>query len=90
MTVASTMSSTVKTTRLCKVCEEPIPSNRLAALPHATTCVACSTEQPVRGFMSWEHKTAPRFQLVSADNHEWLQKNTRRKPSAQLPMQRKP
>lgn len=64
--------------RLCKVCCELIATSRLAALPATTTCVDCSTEQPVTGYMTWEHKTAPIFQVVTPAQHQWLQSRDRK------------
>ena len=74
-------------TRTCRSCGEAIAPARLVALPHTRVCVGCSSEQPVKGFMSWEHKTAPTFQLVSAAADAWLQAHSHRKgPHATLPM----
>lgn len=74
-------------TRTCRACGDPIAPKRLEALPHTHTCVSCSSEQPVRGFMSWEHKTAPTFQIVSPSADRWLQAHSHRSgPHAKLPM----
>ena len=35
-------------TKLCKVCNEPIPEGRLKALPHTETCTAHSTTATYR------------------------------------------
>ena len=35
--------------KYCKVCQEEIHPLRLEILPHATTCVKCSTEKPKAG-----------------------------------------
>ena len=72
--------------RLCKVCDEPIATSRLAALPATATCVDCSTEQPVTGYMTWEHKTAPVFQVVTPAQHQWLQSRDRKGMRSGLPM----
>lgn len=37
--------------RLCKVCSEPIPVERLEALPDTATCVNHSSVQPYRAFI---------------------------------------
>lgn len=37
--------------RLCKVCKETIPVERLEALPDTGTCVNHSSEQPYRAFI---------------------------------------
>ncbi len=72
--------------RRCKVCDEPIATSRLAALPATATCVDCSTEQPVTGYMTWEHKTAPVFQVVTPAQHQWLQSRDRKGMRSGLPM----
>lgn len=72
--------------RLCRVCRNSIADNRLAALPNTTVCLNCSSETPVKGFMTWEHKTAPKFQVVTPRQHEWFQRYDRKRPSASLPM----
>jgi len=71
--------------RTCR-CGASISAARLAALPHTRTCVSCSTEAPVKGFMTWEHKTAPVFQVVTPSQHTWLQKHDRRSVHSNLPM----
>lgn len=48
----------------CK-CGAVIPAERLAILPNTTSCVKCSTEQPKKGQMVYNHKTAP--ELVVTD-----------------------
>lgn len=75
--------------RHCIKCRNIIAKNRLEALPHTKVCIACSAEIPVKGFMTWEHKTAPTFQIVTADQHVWLQQHDRKRPSASLPMSSK-
>ena len=73
--------------RRCRSCRSPIAAARLAALPQTQVCVRCSSESRVKGFMSWEHKTAPTFQIVSASADRWLQAHSHRKgPHATLPM----
>lgn len=37
--------------RLCKVCKEIIPAERVEALPETTVCVKDSVEQPYRAFV---------------------------------------
>ena len=75
--------------RICQKCREEIPAKRLEALPHTQVCVGCSTERPVKGHTFFEHKTAPGFQIVSAEHHEWLQANKRTTTAARLPMDNK-
>jgi len=77
---------TISRMRRCKTCHNPIATSRLAALPAATTCVACSTEQPMKGYMTWEHKTAPVFQVVTPAQHQWLQSRDRKGMRSGLPM----
>lgn len=72
--------------RRCVTCHTPIAPARLHALPTATTCVSCSTEQPMKGYMTWEHKTAPVFQVVTPQQHEWLQSRDRKGMRSGLPM----
>jgi hypothetical protein len=72
--------------RRCMTCHEPIVAPRLAALPATRVCVTCSTEQPVKGYMTWEHKTAPVFQVVTPRQHQWLQSRNRKGMRSGLPM----
>lgn len=72
--------------RRCKTCHALIVPARVAALPATTTCVACSSEQPVKGYMTWEHKTAPVFQVVTPAQHQWLQSRDRKGMRSGLPM----
>jgi hypothetical protein len=51
--------------RKCRICGEPIPQRRLDALPNTYTCLKCSDEPKVKGFMTWEHKTAPTINIVN-------------------------
>ncbi len=73
----------------CRQCGEEIPAARLAALPSTKTCIKCSKVKPQKGFMTWEHKTAPTFNLVTEKEHEYFQKRTRKGVHASLPMGRK-
>lgn len=72
--------------RRCMTCHQPISAVRVAALPATTTCVNCSTEQPVKGWMEWSHKTAPVFQVVTPSQHQWLQSRDRKGMRSGLPM----
>lgn len=70
----------------CITCHEPIAAARLAAVPSATQCVACKSkrdDKPTRGYMSWEHKTAPAL-IIGADADK-LRRYDRRGFHAQLP-----
>lgn len=73
----------------CISCHNPIGSARLAAIPTTKTCVSCSSVERVRGFMTWEHKTAPTFQVVTPRQHAWFQQYDRKRPAASLPMSAK-
>lgn len=75
--------------RRCSICQKLLSLQRLRALPTTQVCVQCSTETPVRGFMTWEHKTAPTFQVVTPEQHAWLQQYDRKRPAASLPMSAK-
>lgn len=72
--------------RRCSRCQSPISQARLAALPDTRVCVECSTEQPTKGYMTWEHKTAPVFQAVTPQQHQWLQSRDRKGMRSGLPM----
>lgn len=72
--------------RYCSACRGSISDARLTALPHTRVCVNCSDETPVKGFMTWEHKTAPKFQIVTPRQHAWFQQYDRKRPAASLPM----
>lgn len=76
------------TGRRCK-CGVEIGAARLEALPHTKTCVACSTERPLRGVMSWEHKTAPTIEILNETQFLEHQRLTRHGVSAQLPFESK-
>lgn len=51
--------------RKCYKCQTTIPAIRLEARPDTNTCVDCSEEQKLVGFMDWYHKTAPELVIVS-------------------------
>jgi Prokaryotic dksA/traR C4-type zinc finger len=58
----------------CVDCEQPIPEERLTALPDTVRCTRCQAaagDVPrVRGRLVWEHKTAPGLQLFTPDSFE--------------------
>ena len=62
---------------LCETCTVQIPSARLRAVPHATTCVRCSTERAHIGFMDWHHKTAPELVMIPAEQKENIRRAKR-------------
>lgn len=52
----------------CKLCNQPIPAARLAALPAAKTCVQCSQTGRVAGFAIISGKTTySELQIVPQD-----------------------
>ena len=68
--------------RKCEICEEIIPTARLAALPDTTMCVKCSEKHgPKRrhGFMvsNGPKGTASVLITVDPDNEEALRQATR-------------
>lgn len=74
-------------TRLCQTCQTPISALRLEALPTTQTCVACSTEEPLRGSMVWEHKTAPSLEVQTSETFETFRRMSRKGMHASLPLQ---
>jgi rare lipoprotein A (peptidoglycan hydrolase) len=70
----------------CTECHTVIPESRLAALPHATTCVSCSSEEPLKGVMLWDHKTAPYIHVVTPQQHTRLKQHDRRSVHSHMPM----
>ena len=52
----------------CTNCGVEIPSRRLAALPHTTVCVACSTEQPVVGMRVFSGKQDADLIVISSED----------------------
>lgn len=58
--------------RDCEHCGKPIAEERLEALPGTTTCVNCSTEERVVGYLSYAHKTAPALIVVNPKDKEAL------------------
>jgi hypothetical protein len=75
--------------RHCRKCKNEIPKIRLDALPHTRTCVDCSDVTAPVGHMSWEHKTAPMFQIVQPSQSEWFHRHRRVTAGARLPFSRK-
>lgn len=73
----------------CIKCNEPIPKIRLEAIPGVKVCVKCSRVKPMKGYMTWEHKTAPTFHFGSDKTIEYIHRNRRTNAGAKLPMDRK-
>lgn len=61
----------------CTGCGQPIDQERLEVLPHTTTCVGCSKEPKVIGFMEYAHKTAGYVVFVREDDTESLRRAKR-------------
>ena len=54
----------------CYFCEEEVNEDRaefLIETKRKVTCMNCSTEQRVTGFMSYNHKTAPQLVILPED-----------------------
>lgn len=51
-------------TQKCIVCNKPIPTERLEALPHTIYCVEHSTTHTPKGFLVYSHKTAPELIII--------------------------
>lgn len=75
--------------KLCYKCRREIPAARLVALPYTRHCVECSDVSKVKGYMTWEHKTAPIFNFVSDGELKYLKKHERTTVGAKLPMDTK-
>jgi hypothetical protein len=56
----------------CVTCGEGIPPERLEILPHAETCVRCSTEPRAVGFQIYAHKTAGEVFILRGDDTEGI------------------
>lgn len=61
----------------CACCKQEIDLERLEALPHTRTCVGCSQEARVVGFMEYGHKTAGYVQIIRGDDHEGIRRARR-------------
>src|SRR5262245_18896604 len=71
----------------CEGCGGPIPQARLDAMTGATLCVDCQGKNdvpPVRGCMSWSHKTAP--EIIIGPEADTLRAFDRKGCHAQLPL----
>ena len=59
----------------CIYCNDIIPEGRLEFLSEnnkLNTCIDCSTEKRVVGYMDWQHKTAPSLVMVPANAKETI------------------
>lgn len=59
---------------LCKKCSQPIPAERMEAIPDAVLCVPClrqAGDVPIkRGRMVYDHKTAGAIEIVTPEQHQ--------------------
>jgi len=55
---------------LCEICNEPIPQERLDAIPGTTRCVRHSGVVKLMGLMDYGHKTAPSLVVLDPENKE--------------------
>jgi len=60
----------------CVICNQPIPEERLAAVPDATHCVRClaaAGDAPrLRGVMVYDQKTGGRIEVASPEAFQRL------------------
>ena len=49
----------------CDICGDIIHPDRLEILPGTRTCINCSCEEPIVGFMIYNHKTAGEVIMTS-------------------------
>lgn len=54
----------------CEVCQQPIPAERLEALPETTTCVKCSRVKAKVCLPLYSHKTAAELVVIDAEDTE--------------------
>lgn len=55
---------TTSVSRNCTICNEPIPLERLEALPNTLFCIKhAPTNNPI-GFLVYSHKTAPQLIIL--------------------------
>lgn len=58
----------------CRLCNQPIESERLEALPNTVFCITCAHKhnpiKPKKGIMSFDHKTGGELQVMSADLYD--------------------
>ena len=63
----------------CELCGDLIHPDRIELLPNTRTCVRCSTEEPIVGFMIYNHKTAGEVIMTSgAENIRRLEREYHR------------
>jgi hypothetical protein len=63
----------------CSVCETEIPQERLEALPDTIYCIECAKRHvvPVKGVMTYDHKTAPTLCIMDGRyfDEDWKRHN---------------
>jgi len=76
--------------RTCIKCSTVISAKRIEALPHTKVCIQCSDVKPLRGHMITPHKTGSHIQIISEQQHQYIQSvNHRRGYGANLPTDNK-
>src|SRR5262245_12321481 len=70
----------------CHFCGNDIPKARLEALPDTKTCLSCSQEEPVKGHMVWNHKTAPTLEVLPPEEFKKVYALERRGFHANVPV----
>lgn len=63
----------------CIKCAVAINPDRLAILPHTTTCAACSDTPAYKGMMSYGHKTGGAVQPMLPDTYRNMRRYTSRR-----------
>ena len=63
--------------KYCSTCGVQIPPERLEAVPHTTTCVACSREPARIGYLIFAHKTGGEFCMVDPRDTESMRRAQR-------------
>lgn len=63
----------------CINCDEEIPEIRLQAIPGVDTCVSCADKflSARKGYMCYDHKTAPELILIDESDEESIRRADR-------------
>lgn len=66
----------------CEICQQPIPTARLQAVPETTRCVKCQSSQDtrVKGRVVYDHKTAGAVEVLSPQAFDAAQRADPRSP----------
>ena len=77
---ASHNNTKARKLKKCEVCDVTINQARLEVVPDTTMCVKCkeSNESPIMGIMCYDHKTAPRLELVDVNTFKEINRLDRR------------